>query len=489
MEPLDACSIQETPFIDIHVIIGNTFLLVLLNIGKSKKSLRLRGSGEDMNNDDKFNKIPYLDNIRFKWNGLPCMDFREKVLFLLENGLGSMMSNGGTLLQTVRQRDPGGVLGNPARAVAPQRVVDESIARGRKAFSCIMNYIVPKCYLYKYFNRHMPGEAIPVYQIICAYGPVPIPPRIAVAREDAWHRMSMEALRIKNDYQGLLLWAEMVTEHGRILQKDGAAIKDRFIDGLPSKFDSIKHSMSRNMAFVYPATYGALPGHAGCAIAAIAHPLAGQQYTFALARAYVSEWVTRAADLGTTPRGYTARSVEEMDALLTTDIDDIALILAEHVTPQMVCEYCGGVGHCTRQKKANGETLTCVSKLLGHNKNTESFDKLGKYKKQVTSMAHEIEDLTTELDAFKLRESDSRKLRRKPPRTQGSTSKHALSSEAEATTDNESGHSVTDMHALACDSDDDEGSDDSAHSAVVSFADAHMASKDSRKLRKSPRGK
>ena len=43
----------------------------------------------------------------------------------------------------------------------------------------------------------------------------------------------------------------------------------------------------------------------------------------------------------------------------------------------------------------------------------------------------------------------------------------STSTEAEATTDNESGHSVTDMHALACDSDDDEGSDDSAHSAVI----------------------
>ena len=151
------------------------------------------------------------------------MDFNEKVLFLLQNGLGSMMSNGGTLLQTVRQTDPGGVLGNPARAVAPQRVIDESIARNRKAFSCIMNYIVPRCYMYKYFNRHMPGEAIPVYQTICAYGPVPIPPRISVAREDAWHCMSMEALRINTDYLGLLAWAEIVTEHGRILQKDGAA--------------------------------------------------------------------------------------------------------------------------------------------------------------------------------------------------------------------------------------------------------------------------
>ena len=63
--------------------------------------------------------------------------------------------------------------------------------------------------------------------------------------------------------------------------------------------------------------------------------------------------------------------------------------------------------------------------------------------------AHEIEDLwmrmcvskidqvlpsNTELDAFKLRDSDSRKFRRKPSRTPNTSTQHALSSEAEATT-------------------------------------------------------
>ena len=40
------------------------------------------GGGNDVNNDSKFNDIPALTKIGFQWNGLPCIDFDEKVLFM-----------------------------------------------------------------------------------------------------------------------------------------------------------------------------------------------------------------------------------------------------------------------------------------------------------------------------------------------------------------------------------------------------------------------
>ena len=60
------------------------------------KALRLRGRGDDPNHDSKNFEIPYLTNAKFRWDGLPCIDFREKVLNVLENGLGSMLINGET---------------------------------------------------------------------------------------------------------------------------------------------------------------------------------------------------------------------------------------------------------------------------------------------------------------------------------------------------------------------------------------------------------
>ena len=50
------------------------------------------------NQDTKFNDIPYLTNMRFMWNGIPCVDFHIKVVFPLNNGLGSITVGDDTLL-------------------------------------------------------------------------------------------------------------------------------------------------------------------------------------------------------------------------------------------------------------------------------------------------------------------------------------------------------------------------------------------------------
>ena len=87
------------------------------------RCLRNRGGmpgGQAMyaNQDTKFNEIPYLTNMRFMWNGLPCIDFQIKVVFPLNNGLGSMTVGDDTLLDCGQFKDSGGILGTPSTAVA-----------------------------------------------------------------------------------------------------------------------------------------------------------------------------------------------------------------------------------------------------------------------------------------------------------------------------------------------------------------------------------
>ena len=40
--------------------------------------MRIRGGGP--NSDKNFNDIPYLTNMKFLWNGLPCIEFNERVM-------------------------------------------------------------------------------------------------------------------------------------------------------------------------------------------------------------------------------------------------------------------------------------------------------------------------------------------------------------------------------------------------------------------------
>ena len=68
-------------------------------------TMRLRGGAGDANKDSKYNDVLYLTNINFKWNGLPTFDFDEKILFPLQNGLGSIALHKATLLDTALQKD------------------------------------------------------------------------------------------------------------------------------------------------------------------------------------------------------------------------------------------------------------------------------------------------------------------------------------------------------------------------------------------------
>ena len=265
----------------------------------SQSTLRIRGGGDT---DDKYNVVPSLTDMRFMWDGLPCIDFRERIMYPLENGLGAVYvkgsnQTGGTLLQTVRRIDAGGVLGNPARLVAPQAVIDDSNARNVKAFHTILNYISRSSETYMMLVREYAIESsgIAVYELLPAIGTITTPPKVVKMRSDAWSRMSMDILRIPYNEKGYFRWVDAVELAGRKLNKTPTDIKEKFIDGLPSFFDSVKVQMRHDNSHLYPNTYGNLPGSANHPQAANAHPFALQPFMKLMAIAYFSDWMAKSS--------------------------------------------------------------------------------------------------------------------------------------------------------------------------------------------------
>ena len=116
------------------------------------------------------------------WDGLPCIDFQEKIMYPLNMGIGSVYvkgsnQTGATLLQTVKQTDPGGTLGTPARAVAPQAVIDDSNARNNKAYHTIMNFINRSSEVYMMIVREysITSSGIAIYVLLPALGTLATP--------------------------------------------------------------------------------------------------------------------------------------------------------------------------------------------------------------------------------------------------------------------------------------------------------------------------
>ena len=103
MEPPDVVITENFP-ISFVLFIEYNSIVYAVTVTASFGTLRLRGSGENPNDDKKTFDIPYLTNAKFKWDGLPCIDFREKVLNILENGLGSMLTNGGEEYEIPQRR-------------------------------------------------------------------------------------------------------------------------------------------------------------------------------------------------------------------------------------------------------------------------------------------------------------------------------------------------------------------------------------------------
>ena len=154
MEPLDVLSVCKGSLIlALQIIDSKTVAFAHSTEGKVQLSiltiekqylLRIRGGGgDDINNDSKFNDIPALTRLNFMWNGLPCIDFDENVLNIFDAGLGSISSDGDTLLDTVNRTDAGGVLGAPPRAAASAAIVRKSDNRNKRVKPCPRECCVP----------------------------------------------------------------------------------------------------------------------------------------------------------------------------------------------------------------------------------------------------------------------------------------------------------------------------------------------------------
>jgi hypothetical protein len=424
----------------------------------SFKPLRLRGSG-DPNNDSKFNEIPYLTKIRFEWDGLPCIDFQERILNQLDNGLGSMLHSGATLLMTVNRTDPGGVFGNPMRAVAPQDKIDDSDLRNTKAFSCILNYINPRSEVYKMYMRDMNGNGIQVYRHIAVFGPLPTPSKVIQAREDSWTRMTMDSLRIPYSIKGFFQWTEIVMAQGRLLGKNGDQQKTKLLAGYPSFFSSTMNAMSRDNGHTFPARYGLVAGMSGHPLAAQAHPEAGRSDCMSLTRAYLADWVNGTSKIAKHVPDGMVRSAD----VFALDPTEVVELLAKDITPDTKCFLCGGDSHTASCELPNGEKIICAKKLLqqhnsGDSHTTRSSNN-SQYKKQVKELQLELNELRIQLeDAMKLKTTSFRDMRRRP-----------FAKEVEQAMDDSqpSDSAAEQSNEVAS----DDGSEDSHASVVQSFAE------------------
>ena len=434
-----------------------------VKITSSNLSIRLRGGGDDNpNTDSKFGDIPYLTNAKFYWDGQPKVDFNERVMYILDNGLASMSIKGGTLLDAVKhQTDPGGLFGVPPRAVAPPSILADNRSRIRKAAACMINYIKPQSGVYKLFLRDYNYEGISMHTFIRNFGPLPIPPKIQMSRENTWQLMTMEVLRINPNADGLFKWADIVEEMGRILNKDGNSRKNKFVEGLPAFFQAEKTAMRHDVTIqvTFPALYGTMPQFIGSPLALVPHPLAGQPNIMAMARKYFPDWTVKAAAAGKDIPNGLVRAVEDCETP-----EDVSMLMAD-IKEDMKCHTCGGHGHTSRFTNPNGEEVVCPTKLIKAGQ-FPSSSKSDKFQRKFTKQAQEIELLTEELNqlrtdtetSFKLRDTANRSARRRP------TPKpvHQISDgDTEGTQDEENSEI-----------DEDANSVDSHASSIGGFADA-----------------
>ena len=413
MEPF---SFIHTIDIHVHMPNGDATMLTFKN---SFISLRMRGGMDNPSADDKSVEIPYLKNIKFFWNGLPCIDFSEKVIFPLENGLATMTVKSYSLLDAVKQIDAGGVLGNPPRAAALPDVIAESDSRIHKAHACIMNYIARSSYFYKFAIREMRENGIATMRAIRRFGFVAIPKQITDARDDVWKRMSFNSLDIPMDQQGWFRWADIIYEAGRKMNIDGNGQLDKYLKGFPSWFDSEVSTMraDTDVTLRHPALWGGL--YPGCPNAANPHPLAGQPYVYAYSRKYFSVWCIKSNAAGKDKS--TKFLLNSIDVCYSID-DMAALIQWNEITKETDCFYCNGKGHTAKQLLPDGSTLKCPTKVLDELRQESTGDskpKFDKYKqrsrdqaKQITEMEEQIAQLSFEA-ANRLSDTNTRQNRRR----------------------------------------------------------------------------
>ena len=433
-------------------------------------SIRVRGGMDNPKDDDKTDEIPSLKNKRFSWDGLPRLDFIEVIQQPLENGLATIMIKGWSLLDAGRRRDAGGVFGNPSRLVAPQHTIDESVSRSKKLFACIMNYISTQSYFYRMCMREFREDGITVLRIMPMFGVLTIPNVISKAWEDFWLRMSFETLRIPLDQKGWFFWATVVYEIGRKLGKNGDHIFQKYLDGWPMFMDSVrvKVNTTDDDTIKWGATWGDL--YPGVPNAAQPHPFAGYYSPELTAKKYFGEYCAKShrAKLENNNPLFVHVAWEALDECI--DVSDFVNLLHYYdVTPQMICNVCGGKGHTASYVDKNGDRQECPTRMLEKLRNgslgSSSSDKKPDRSKHLKSIETDLSTLVSRVEKIEAAEFSSRFRRRSDKKT------------AHATTDT---HTTEDVEASELEDDD---SSEGSH--IQDMADAVQPSARGRSKRPS----
>ena len=428
------------------------------------KTMRIRGGMDNPKDDEKTDEIAALKNKRFFWDGLPRIDFNEAILQPLENGLATVMVKGWSLLDACRQRDAGGLFGNPSRMAALQPVIDESVSRNKKAFASIMNYTSSQSFFYRMCMREYREDGITVLAIMPRFGRVIIPQVITDSRTDFWKRMSFEALRIPLDQKGWFFWAMVVQEVGRKMNQTGDAIFEKYVSGWPKFMDKVgvNAKTDDDATLKWPATWGGL--YPMAPNAATAHPYAGFKSPELFAKRYFEFWCsmcTRARTENNTP--FVNMTWDTLS--VCQEVDDFVNLLHHYdVTPEMKCTACGGLGHSASFVDNDGVRQECLTKRLERERNggASSIEKpKPKYDKQ---HAKQIKSLETSYDAIlnRIEELEALKLDFQSNYRKRSDKPSPRAHATETTTD--------DSDSLAPECDEDDSSDGSHVHEMADYA-------------------
>ena len=331
--------------------------------------VRMRGGAPELstNFDGTLFSIESLDAKKFRWNGLPHVEFPEHVIAPFRAGLMQVGDRDASLWQTAKRTDPGGTLGTPAAGgLNPATPADAIIIAGNalrklKLFGTICNYTFSGSESYKMFMADYNSDGPAVWEFIESFGALPMPRRYIRAREETWNLLTYDKLKLPYTITGYFKYLDILKYHARKLNIDPDKQKEKFITGLPAFMESSATNM-RHSTHNFPATYGAIPRYASAPFAGTAHPQQGQPNIDALARAYLIDFFEKAAHThGATPDGV-------VNMVLSAEVDEVDVanaVVSTKITPDFKCYWCGGFGHAVSVLLPGGKVAECPSKMLG----------------------------------------------------------------------------------------------------------------------------
>jgi hypothetical protein len=315
------------------------------------------------NQQKDWNMLPGME----KWDGTPFHDFRRMWFAALIVSLGAIAQDGWTLLQTARDQDAGG----PTQGGGAQQQ-QQSTNRNIRLHSCILNYIKPKCAIYKIASSDIfSNDGRGLYSYIWEVGHLGYTQREKEQLNRAWDEATMSNVQIKFTPEAIFEWKEWVMEEGAKSGKDRIQQRTKFLSGFPDAFDVIimtEKLRPGNGSYLIPADY---PAHFPAAVAGQPYPGAGEPDIEAMALAFYTPWADminkgkiKAAPKGSVYLVETEGYPSASDGYRSYDDEDkderIFALSKDEINSKFVCVTCGGRGHVSQ---VNG--IVCATKQLG----------------------------------------------------------------------------------------------------------------------------